>query len=181
MPSSCASTSSLSKLRLFFALWPPREAAAALHHWASAVQRTSGGRVTRLETIHLTLAFLGDVDESLLPSLKEFKVKGERQSLPIEQARFWPRNRIVWVGPDAVSEQLNLLVENLREELREKSFAVEKRPFAAHITLIRKAREPQALPDLPELSWPIDEVVLVRSQLSAAGSSYEVVQRYPLS
>ena len=116
-----------------------------------------------------------------MPSLTDFKVKGERQSLPIEQARFWPHNRIVWVGPDAVSEKLNFLVENLREKLREKSFEIEKRQFAAHITLIRKAREPKALPELPGLSWPVTEVALVRSRLSAKGSGYEVVQRYPLS
>lgn len=161
-------------------MWPPRETAAALHVWATAAQRASGGRVTRLETIHLTLAFLGDVDEGLVPSLKDFKVKGEKHALPIEQARYWRHNRIIWVGPKDLSASFVVLSGNLRKKLKENEFRIEARPFAAHITLIRKARDPGPLPPLPAVEWPVEEFVLVRSQLSSEGSRYDVLQRYPL-
>jgi len=36
------------------------------------------------------------------------------------------------------------------------------------------------LPELPAVSWPVEEFVLVRSRLAAEGPSYEVVGRYPL-
>jgi len=58
---------------------------------------------------------------------------------------------------------------------------MEKRQFAAHITLIRKAREPGALPQLPALRWPVEEFVLARSRLAPEGASYEVVGRFALS
>ncbi|MEW6689228.1 MAG: RNA 2',3'-cyclic phosphodiesterase [Pseudomonadota bacterium] len=158
-------------MRLFFALWPPRAAADALHAWATQVRRASGGRVTRPATIHLTLAFLGEVEETALPDLRNLRIEAEKLNLPIEQARYWAHNRIVWVGPKETPASLATLSKTLKEE---------KRPFAAHITLIRKARDPGPLPALPKIEWPVNEVMLVRSHLSSEGSSYEVLQRYPL-
>jgi 2'-5' RNA ligase len=166
---------------LFFALWPPRAAAQELHAWALVAQHACGGRVTRAETIHLTLAFLGEIDEKRLVELESVSVKGGRHALPIEQARYWPHNRIVWVGPQEIPVLLQSLAENLKDELERKGFRTEKRPFAAHITLIRKARDAGELPSLPAVVWPVEEFVLVRSQLLAAGPNYEVLQRYPIS
>ena len=145
------------------------------------VHGETGGRVTRLETIHLTLAFLGEVDQEKVFELKKLKIKGAKHVLPIEQARFWKRNDIVWAGPRETPAPLAEIVLSLRSYLKARQFRVEEREFAAHITLIRKARAPQVLAEWPEISWPVDGIALVRSRLASEGSSYEVVQRYPLS
>ena len=129
----------------------------------------------------MTLAFLGDVDGESLSVLKTLQLKGARHSLPIEQARYWKHNQIIWVGPEAVPEELAFLAQGLKDKLQEKNFRTEERPFAAHVTLVRKARDPGELPRLPAVDWPVNEVVLVRSRLSSDGASYQVVQRYPLS
>lgn len=112
--------------------------------------------------------------------MKNLRIKGEKHALPIERARFWKHNHIVWAGPREVPAPLAEVVASLRSYLKAHQFKVEEREFAAHITLIRKAREPEAMREPPELSWPVNEVVLVRSRLSPAGSSYEIAQRYPL-
>ena len=168
-------------MRLFFALWPPRQAAEALYRWAIAAQRATGGRVTRAETIHLTLAFLGEVEERLVPDLSSLSVIGERLSIPIEEARYWPHNRIVWVGPRETPEAVDLLVSGLALELQKREFKTENRKFSAHITLIRKAQKPGELPALPAVRWPVQEFVLARSRFSAAGPRYEVLERFPLA
>ena len=59
-------------------------------------------------------------------------------------------------------------------------FDLESRAFQAHVTLIRKAGEPRALPPLPAIDWPVAEFVLVRSVLSQDGSAYEVIERFAL-
>ncbi len=170
-------------MRLFFALWPPREAAGALHEWAMKASRLTGGRVTRAETIHLTLAFLGEIEESRISSLKRIGQAsvGKAHVLPIEQARWWAHNRIVWVGPNETPAPLAALAAELKCSLAQAGFELEARAFAAHVTLIRKAREPRAaLPGLAPLDWPVDEFVLVRSALSREGSRYEVLERFAL-
>ena len=68
----------------------------------------------------------------------------------------------------------------MQENLRKKNLRTEKRPFAVHVTLIRKAGKPATLPPLPTVYWPVEELALVRSQLSAAGSRYEVIERFAL-
>ncbi len=98
-----------------------------------------------------------------------------------EQAKYWRHNRIVWAGPHETPAPLGFLADELRKELTKAQFKIERRPFEAHVTLIRKAREPSELPLLPAVSWPVEEFVLMRSRLSSAGSSYDVVSRFPLS
>jgi RNA 2',3'-cyclic 3'-phosphodiesterase len=162
-------------VRLFFALWPPRETAQALAAWAAEVQTGSGGKVTATGNIHLTLAFLGegDADKAIQAARR---VTGRRHALPIETAKYVRRNEMVWLAPTAMPKPLSDLVSSLHAELRAASFRLEERPFAAHVTLIRKARMPKALPPLPAVEWPVEEFVLVRSRTSSKGSSYEPVE-----
>jgi 2'-5' RNA ligase len=65
--------------------------------------------------------------------------------------------------------------------LAARNFRTERSAFAAHVTLLRKAGQPEDLPPLPELDWPVEECVLVRSELSAQGSRYQVLERYTLA
>jgi RNA 2',3'-cyclic 3'-phosphodiesterase len=182
-------------VRLFFALWPPLATAQALAAWAREVSATSGGRVTATENIHLTLAFLGDVDPDMAISAAR-QVNAVCHSLPIDSAKYVRRNEMVWVGPaktppaleDLVAQlhgaktppALEDLVAQLHAALRAKSFRLEDRPFATHVTLVRKARQPTSIPPLPKVDWPAGEFILVRSRTSSKGSTYEPVERFPL-
>lgn len=170
-------------MRLFFAAWPPPRTALGLQRWAEEAARETRGKVTRAETIHLTLVFLGEVDEQRLRLAISAgrAATGKAHSLPIEQARYWPHNRIVWVGPNETPAPLARLTVNLKSLLLAEGFVLEQRAFEAHVTLIRKARAPRALPVLPELDWPMEDFVLVRSALSSEGSNYEVLERFPLA
>jgi len=170
-------------VRLFFALWPPAQAARSLYGWAQKAARGTRGRVTRGETIHLTLAFLGEVDEEKLPLVigAGRGAGGRAHTLPIEQARWWKHNRIVWVGPNETPGPLSSLAADLKDNLLQTGFELETRAFAAHVTLIRKAGEPRELPPLPAIDWPVAEFVLVRSALAKEGSSYTVLERFALA
>lgn len=165
-------------MRLFFALWPPEATARALAAWAQAAQRLTGGKPTDAAKIHLTLAFLGDADAQTA-TLAARRVTGTIHHLPIEHARHWRENHIVWVGPRETPPALKALFESLSLELYRSQFILERRPFAAHVTLIRKARAAK-LPPLPALEWPVREFILVRSSLSASGSVYEPLERFVL-
>jgi type IV pilus assembly protein PilA len=165
-------------MRIFFALWPPAQTAHALSQWAQEAQRSTGGRVTAEDKIHLTLAFLGDADAGKAVHAAK-KTTGVAHALPLEQARYWRENDIVWAGPRETPGALKALHESLSRALYREEFILERRPFAAHVTLIRKARA-APLPALPALEWPVREFSLVRSSLSSRGSRYEVLERFAL-
>lgn len=166
--------------RLFFAVWPPPESARALAEWALEAKRACGGRATAAENIHLTLAFLGEADPARAIAAAQ-RVRAHRFDLPMEEAQFWRHNRIVWVGPRELPRALAQLADALHQELFKEQFKLETRPFAAHITLLRKATDPEGLPPLTAPAWPVDEFLLVSSALSDAGSRYTVEKRFALS
>lgn len=165
-------------MRLFFALWPPADTARALAAWARAAQRETGGRTIDETKIHLTLAFLGEADPERAVYAAA-RVSGAAHHLPVDQARYWRESSIVWVGPHDTPPALQALFERLSLELYREQFILERRPFAAHVTLIRKARAAK-LPPLPALEWPVREFLLVRSALSSSGSAYEPLERFAL-
>lgn len=166
-------------MRLFFAAWPPAAAAAALHAWGEAVRENAGGRVTPVDNIHLTLAFLGEGDLAKAIAAAQ-RVRASRHGLPVDAARYVKRNEMVWAGPRETPPALAALVHALHHELRREQFVLERRPFAAHVTLLRKAGMPKAIPPLPTVRWAVDEFLLIRSQMSSTGSTYHPVERFPL-
>jgi 2'-5' RNA ligase len=161
--------------RYFFAVWPPAPSAAALAHWAAPLQ----GRPIPAAKMHLTLAFLGSVfpDKAIGAARR---VEGRSHELAIEKAQYWKHNRIVWAGPRETPAALKSLVEALHLELYRAEYILERRPYAAHVTLARSAPPPRELPPLPRVEWPVQEFTLVRSTNSAKGSVYEVLERFPL-
>lgn len=166
-------------MRLFFACWPPAETAQALARWAAEVRNDSGGKLTAVESIHLTLAFLGEAQaEPAAAAARE--VKARAHELPIDAARYVKRNEMVWVGPEQPPQSLLSLADHLHLSLRNGGFVLEQRPFAAHVTLIRKARRPGSIPPLPKVRWPVDEFLLVASKTSSKGSTYTPIERFAL-
>jgi 2'-5' RNA ligase len=161
-------------MRLFFALWPPADTAHALAQWAHEAQRATGGKTTAEEKIHLTLAFLGDADAGKAIAAAR-RVSGKAHALPIEEARYVRENQMIWVRPRETPPSLKALFDSLSMELYREEFILERRPFAAHVTLIRKARNAK-LPPLRALGWPVREFRLVRSQ----GGRYEPVESFAL-
>jgi 2'-5' RNA ligase len=166
----------LPSSRYFFAVWPPAETARALEQWAKALQ----GRLTPAAKIHLTLAFLGAVaPEKAIAAAR--RVRARPHAIPIEKAQYWKHNRIVWAGPRDTPAELGRLVGELDAELDRAGYALEQRPYAAHVTLVRNASRPEELAQLPALDWPVTEFTLARSSSSAKGSVYDVVERFALA
>jgi 2'-5' RNA ligase len=171
--------------RVFFALWPPDEIAGRLAAVAVDFSQAAGGRSTRRETIHLTLAFLGDIAVERLSELR--RVAGEIDAaafdLTLDRFGVWQHNRLFWAG--CVSPPLLLdLAGALSKRLLAAGFAVAeaKRTFVPHVTLVRKlVRLDVALPAAQALTFHCGAFVLVRSRLSDKGSAYEVLARFPLA
>ena len=172
-------------MRLFFALWPSVPVAQVLAGQAETLAKRFGGRATRRETIHLTLAFLGDVEDEHLPAVLEMarKVTAAPFELLVDRLGLWRHNRLIWAGCAATPPELQVLVDGLREGLRAASLPCDaSQAFVPHLTLVRKVGDNRpVLPQLTPLIWTCDRFVLVRSQLDAAGAGYETVAEFFLS
>jgi len=176
--------------RVFFALWPSAELVDQLGQIARDAATRFGGRATRPESIHLTLAFLGNVPEARLPELLAVAagVCGEAFTLKIDRLDFWSHNHLLWAGCSSPPSQLAELVTGLHEALSAAGFKLGRAwgEFSPHVSLVRRVpvgAVSSADCPLPigELRWPCSRFVLVRSRLAATGSDYGIVGEFPLS
>ena len=174
-------------MRIFFALWPSLQSAKHLATIAAETAARIGGRPTRQETIHLTLAFLGEVPEERAPELITIAeaLRMSAFDLRIDRLGYWRHNHLLWAGCSEGPAQLAELASGLCRRLSEAGFSIDngKRPFTPHVTLVRKVPEPGPEPSLPAIepiTWTCPDFVLVRSRLSSDGPNYEALARFPL-
>lgn len=175
-----------AEARVFFALWPDNKVRTALHLAAVDCGKRFGGRVMQAPTLHLTLAFIGNVALDRLPALHAAAdaVASPAFELTLDRLGFWGHNRILWAGSRQGHEGLSQLAAQLAGHLQAQGWSTGIRtgqPFAPHVTLMRnvEAKRPE-LPELPPIAWSCERFVLVRSRLSAGGSAYEPLGYWPL-
>ncbi len=177
-----ASHGAADRERLFFALWPAPRTAMALHALACRQAVGTGGRVTRKDSIHLTVAFLGDVPVGRIEALLSPPpgLAAPAFTMAIDQVGHWVRNGIVWAGPSAVPAALSALHARLSDWVASQGIALDTRPFRPHVTLLRKAPRGELAEFRAPIDWQVTEYVLVRSGPRAEGSRYETIGRFPL-
>ncbi len=169
--------------RLFIALPLPEDVVAEL----AIVARSgaSGWRWVEPDAMHLTLAFLGEVEEGAVASaeraLREAASGAGALDLTAAGVGAFPdqrRARVLWAGVGGDLRRLAGLHAALTEALLGEGFEVDDRPFHPHVTLAR-SRAPQPLPeDLDRTRlfgrWTAAEARLYESHLGPAGPRYEV-------
>jgi 2'-5' RNA ligase len=171
--------------RVFFALWPDAAAAARLHALAREQHQLLNGRVSREDSLHCTLVFIGNVDAERLPDLQAAAdgIQSPGFRMTFDQSGCWRHNRIVYLGMRQVPEALLHLQSTLDTRLKSAGFNTEQREYRPHLTLLRKAECTGATKENPAtepVGWAVRDFVLVRSSLSVNGSRYEQIGRWPL-
>ncbi|HKQ51183.1 MAG TPA: RNA 2',3'-cyclic phosphodiesterase [Pyrinomonadaceae bacterium] len=186
------------ELRVFCAVEVPsevRERAAA--HASRLRERFSEVRASwpRAENLHLTLKFLGEIEESRVALLRAAAARAAEKStafeLTIEGAgAFPPRGapRVLWLGVKDTSGGLAQLHSRLEDECAGSGFKREERPFHPHLTLAR-LRAPQGTRALAQFhqetgfdaaQFPVTELIVMLSELGPRGSRYTPLSRHAL-
>jgi 2'-5' RNA ligase len=165
--------------RLFFALWPGEEVRDRLAGWSRALRERCGGRATQAQDLHLTLAFLGSVAPDRVGEAERAAAEAvvRPATLVLDRAGFWKHNRIVWAGASSAPAALEDLVRTLREALTRAGVAFDSKGFVSHVTLLRDARAPAALPLLEPIPWDLDGFVLA-SSAPRAGARYRILRAW---
>ncbi len=148
-------------------------------------------------SIHLTIVFLGDVEEKKIGPISEAVEKGlaGHNSFPVELGGlgfFGPVRspRVMWIGLRGDIERLGKLRDGLQQILGPFGIKSEQRPFRAHLTLGRfregskgSDRLSQLLDEYRELTQAKGELkdfTFYRSDLKPGGAVYSVLKRWTL-
>ncbi|CAO1669412.1 RNA 2',3'-cyclic phosphodiesterase [Salinicola sp. NYA28a] len=127
--------------RLFFALWPDDASRRALAAEAQRLAPLCGGYPLPAENMHITLAFLGNVDETRLAPLVALAqgwpaLQGE---WTLDRLGHFPQPRIVWAGSQMPHDALLTLDAELWQALSRHGFTAPQRDFTPHVSLVRQA------------------------------------------
>ena len=137
------------------------------------------------ENWHVTLQFLGSVDEDAVAAVREAcrRAAHARSRFAIELGGIGAfgsarRARIVWIGVTQGHDELGALFEALIAQTEPLGFEREQRAFRAHATVARlktpmRVEKLLAAIQLPALPMPVHELTLFRSHLSSQGARYE--------
>ena len=154
--------------------------------------RIEGMRPTRPENMHLTLKFLGDVEDSALPELmnqiRDAVASSPAFELEVTGAVFLPdtRRARVFAAECQLAVELARLFNVVEDVTAACGFRREGRAYHPHITLGRFRRPPRRLPRGDELALPvtgcrIEQIVLLQSDLAPGGAVYTSLAQFPLA
>lgn len=151
-----------------------------------------GARWVPAEQIHLTLAFLGEVEEALLEPLNGelARIRAAEFKLCFGGAGCFPnrlRPRVLWIGLEP-QPQLHALAAMVREAVIDCGILQEERPFSPHMTLARLKLSPSRELDgflerhikqgFPPFS--VREFTLFQSRLTPQGAVHIPLRNFPL-
>lgn len=163
-------------MRTFVAVRPP---AAALEHLAAALPHRPSGS----DRWHVTLAFLGEVDDPrrLVAPLGEVAQGSAPFALRLVGSGTFGRHGPVWVGVGGDVAALTALATGVARACRRAGVDVERRPYRPHLTVGRRGRpDPRPLASYAGPAWSVDELELVVSHLRPV-VRHEVMARLPLT
>jgi 2'-5' RNA ligase len=150
---------------------------------------------TRVENIHLTLKFFGNVAIDQIPRISEAASRAVKDfdsfQIGIGGAGVFPkpsRAQVLWIGVNDSSGKLLELQRQLENQCAKAGFPKEDRAFKPHLTIAR-IRKPEGARRLADAHLEMDfepqavslkELIVFRSELSSKGSKYTAISSHEL-
>ena len=133
-------------------------------------------RLYSLERLHLTVCFLGNLDDDTVPSIVDL-VKSTAEhtgyfSVNAKQLTKFGRKKNTLVALCSLSQSLSSLYRELNQGLLVLGMPRENRPFRPHVTLSRYATETEIVQPRFDLSFEAKSLILYESVPAEDGSKY---------
>ncbi len=150
---------------------------------------------SRDANLHLTLKFLGEIPQKSVPDLSNAASRAATGLAPfsirLEEAGVFPKHgqpHVLWIGINDSSGKLSELHARLEAESVNAGFEKDDRPFHPHLTVarLRQPRHARTLAaahrelDFEPAEIAVSELLVIRSELSSAGSKYSIISRHAL-
>ena len=141
-----------------------------------------------INNTHLTLLFLGDVEQKAIdlvkPKVEAICSKRNSFNLAVEGGGLFgtkKRPKVLWAGISGLPEDIDIFKNTIEKQFEPFGIKPEERPFKPHLTLGRfkdRPDEKAILKCLTEFKnfrssvFNVNELVLFKSDLSSKGATY---------
>lgn len=156
----------------------------------------SGVKIVDNDNVHITLKFLGEVEDRRVEPIKEAlrQIKFNSFDIHVKGVGFFPSPnhiKVAWVGVEEGNNEMSNLANQIDDKMKKVGFKKEKKKFVAHATLARikkiNAQEREKmLKDLEpylnqEFGWMnVDNFTLKKSELTPKGPVYSDLEIFEL-
>ncbi|MFA6186147.1 MAG: RNA 2',3'-cyclic phosphodiesterase [Phycisphaerae bacterium] len=185
-------------MRLFIAIDIDDAVKAAIvklqQRMKQSLRNGNGLKWVEPEQMHLTLKFLGEVNDGRLDEIAETINIAclEKRAFEFELSAvgtFGRPSKVLWLGSEKQSGELLALVDSVELALQELGFEKENRPFSAHLTLarvkdncieknLRRVVNENQKVEIPMVL--VGSVCLYKSQLTLTGPVYTLLRKIEL-
>ncbi|MBI3817753.1 MAG: RNA 2',3'-cyclic phosphodiesterase [Planctomycetes bacterium] len=164
-------------------------------------QMVRAARVPKSDRLHITLVFLGEIQENTLLRLTHPLAAALTKIAPFDAALAgvgtFPargRPRVFWCGVERGADSMRELAKMIAPICKQAGVTLDGKPFAPHVTLAR-VREHARREDLERAGdwllqfagakfgepWRVSSAVLYESTLSPEGPTYRLLARFDLA
>lgn len=179
-------------MRLFFGIGLSPDIRSEVNSFSATLKaQLPKMRWVEARNLHITLRFLGEVDEKRIPEISSAAQEAARSITRFEiilgQLGAFPNSRkarVFWWGLAQGAEESIQLFKQLERNLVSAGFKPEPKRYHPHLTLAR-LRYPAPLPldslTVPEgLSLTVSSYVLYQSTLTPQGPIYKTIEEFKL-
>lgn len=141
------------------------------------LQRNFKGRYTDINNMHLTLAFIGEYNDSdkILNAMEQVQFTPFALTLGGYIGNF---GELLWAGVEK-NPQLEKISKQLRHALTEQQIPFDRKSFNPHITLLRNVKSDRGFADIEvsKMSMTVRSISLMRSNFGKNGVIHTEVGR----
>lgn len=187
-------------MRVFIAIELPDKIKNSLENLQEQLKKTEADvKWVTPKNIHLTLKFLGEVDDEKLEriskAIEEAAQENQSYKIHIHSLGAFPKIdylKVLWVGAEEGDAETKKIAKNLEEKIMKIGIPKEGRPFSSHITIgrirstLNRERLVKELKNLQEtfgkenLEFCASKITLFKSTLTPKGPIYEVLKKVSL-
>ncbi len=172
-----------STLRVFFALWPDADARDRLAALAQDVAARTLGRAPPGLNLHVTVAFVGEVDAGRIDALRAIGASVAPNVPPfvlmLDRAGTFRGTGIAWAGASSPPPLIEL-ARSLADALAAHGFPSERRAFSPHVTLARRCKAAGLAALAAPVAWAVTRLALDVSEPGSAAPRYRELASWPL-
>ncbi|NNE37776.1 MAG: RNA 2',3'-cyclic phosphodiesterase [Gammaproteobacteria bacterium] len=165
--------------RLFYAIWPDIDVKNQL---VAVSRQIKSDKVVPPDNLHLTLLFLGQVDDKLYDALviETNQLHHNKFSLELTDSGRFKRSGIFWLAPNSYPDELIKLVNNLSDLAVKNNIFIDDRPYRPHVTLARNIKSNMRI-NPPSIPWSVSNFCLVESKTLPQGANYQILHSWSLT
>jgi 2'-5' RNA ligase len=174
-------------VRVFFALEFDPDMVMRLADWRDR-QFSGSGRPVPPANLHITLAFIGEIQarslDALCSDVDDWCARAAPRggSLRLDQTGYWHRPGIYWLGPSHWPDSLQRLADGLRSISARAGGKRERKRFQPHVTLFRGCQVAPPAPAVPpRIDFTYSAFCLFESRKGRQGVSYQPVHHWDLA